>query len=114
MKMTESEWAVLEFLCAGQQRALEDVVKRLMPITGWSPNMVFTYLTRMENKGLVIIDRMQAKPYSTAVKGDIARQESAWNCSGASMGACNLRYYTKMVYVVYTSSIKFLAFRSNY
>lgn len=76
MKITENEWSVLEALWAGKQLALGDVVERLVPVTGWSRNTVFTYLTRMEKKGLVSIDRSHPKPYASAVRReDCAREE---------------------------------------
>ena len=36
------------------------LVQRLQPETGWSRNTVLTYLTRMEAKGLVAIDKTAA------------------------------------------------------
>lgn len=68
MKMTESEWSVLEVLWSGERFALGEIIKRLEPITGWRRNTVFTYLTRMEKKGLVSIDRSLEKPYAAAVR----------------------------------------------
>lgn len=74
--MTESEWAVMEVLWSGGHLALGDVVEQLVPVTGWSRNTVFTYLTRMEKKGLVSIDRTCEKPYAPAVRReDCAREE---------------------------------------
>lgn len=76
MKITDSEWSVLEVLWNGEQLALGDVVERLAPVTGWSRNTVFTYLTRMEKKGLVSIDRTHPKPYAPAVRReDCAKEE---------------------------------------
>ena len=78
MKMTESEWAVLEVLWRGERLALGDVVEQLAPVMGWRRNTVFTYLTRMEKKGLVSIDRTQARPYAPAVRReDCAKEERA-------------------------------------
>lgn len=67
LKLTNAEWAVLDVLWAGQA-ALGEVVDALRPATGWSRNTVHTYLTRMEAKGLVTIDRT-AEPhrYTAAV-----------------------------------------------
>ena len=75
MRMTESEWAVLEVLWRGERLALGDVVEQLVPVTGWSRNTVFTYLTRMEKKGLVTIDRTQTKPYTPAVRRENCAKE---------------------------------------
>jgi len=58
-KLTDSEWAVLDVLWAHGPLALGPVVDALKEATGWSRNTVHTYLTRMENKGLVSIDRGQ-------------------------------------------------------
>lgn len=75
-KLTEPEWAVLNVLWAGERMALGEVVEALRPVMGWSRNTVYTYLTRMEGKGLVAIDREQQRPYSAAVSQEAcARQE---------------------------------------
>ena len=46
-------------MCFGAEKRfnLGQVVDQLKPVTGWSRNTVHTYLTRMESKGLVTIDR---------------------------------------------------------
>lgn len=56
---------------------LGEVVDALKPGTGWSRNTVHTYLTRMENKGLVIINRDgEPHKYSAGVsREDCARRE---------------------------------------
>lgn len=77
-KLTDAEWAVLDVLWAAGDPpgpALGDVTDALRPATGWSRNTVHTYLTRMEGKGLVDIDRT-AEPhrYRAAVtREDCAR-----------------------------------------
>lgn len=55
--LSDREWAVLNVLwdCGGA--GLGELVTALQPTTGWSRNTVFTYLTRMEAKGLVSIDK---------------------------------------------------------
>ena len=55
MRLSDREWKVLEVLGL----ALGPVVEALRPGTGWSRNTVFTYLTRMEGKGLVTIDKQR-------------------------------------------------------
>ena len=76
MKLTEPEWAVLNALWCGERFALGQVVEALQPVLGWSPKTVYTYLTRMEAKGLVTIDRSRPQPYSAAVtREDCARRE---------------------------------------
>lgn len=66
-KLTDSEWLVLCVLWNGY-RALGDITAALRAQTGWSRNTVHTYLTRMAEKGLVLIDR-ESSPhrYSAAV-----------------------------------------------
>ena len=64
VKLTDAEWAVLAALWAAPENglALGDATDALRPATGWSRNTVHTYLTRMEHKGLVSIDR-EAEPH---------------------------------------------------
>ena len=57
MKLSEAEWAVLDVLWTGERFALGELTDALRPVKGWSKNTVYTYLTRMEGKGLVSIDR---------------------------------------------------------
>ena len=59
MRLSDREWKVLEVLWQGEGLALGPVVEALRPGTGWSRNTVFTYLTRMEGKGLVTIDKQR-------------------------------------------------------
>ena len=55
--LTDSEWQVLQVLWETGGAALGEVAGALGPRTGWSRNTVLTYLTRMERKGLVAIDK---------------------------------------------------------
>lgn len=73
MRLTEAEWSVLEVLWSEDRMAFGDITKALEPIHGWSKNTVHTYLTRMEHKGLVSIDRTKAKPYAA----NVSREECA-------------------------------------
>ena len=60
MKLSDKEWRVLETLWgAPKGLALGAAVEKLRPATGWSRNTVLTYLTRMEAKGLVTIDKSE-------------------------------------------------------
>ena len=59
-KLTEREWTVLEALWALDGGELGAVTEQLHPETGWNRNTVLTYLTRMEKKGLVTIDKTAA------------------------------------------------------
>ena len=56
-RLSDSEWQVLTALWDSGGASLGEVVEALRPATGWSRNTVLTYLTRMEAKGLVAIDK---------------------------------------------------------
>ena len=56
-RLTDSEWQVLQVLWDTGGAALGEVAEALRPQTGWSRNTVLTYLTRMEKKGLVAIEK---------------------------------------------------------
>ena len=57
MTLSEREWTVLNVLWQTGGAELGQIVTALLPETGWSRNTVLTYLTRMEAKGLVDIDK---------------------------------------------------------
>ena len=57
MKLSEREWTVLNALWETDGAELGVLVTILYENTGWSRNTVLTYLTRMEAKGLVWIDK---------------------------------------------------------
>lgn len=57
MKLSEREWTVLNALWETDGAELGILVNGLYKNTGWSRNTVLTYLTRMESKGLVRIDK---------------------------------------------------------
>lgn len=76
MKLTDAEWSVMEILWSQERMTLKELTQALQPVNGWNKNTVYTYLTRMEGKGLVSIDRSHAKPYGAAVsREECARQE---------------------------------------
>ena len=56
-KLSEREWTVLGALWESGGAALSELTEALYGETGWSRNTVLTYLTRMEAKGLVTIDK---------------------------------------------------------
>ena len=56
-KLSDREWTVLNVLWSAGGAALGEVTRALREATGWSRNTVLTYLTRMEAKGLVSIDK---------------------------------------------------------
>ena len=76
MKLSDAEWSVLDILWNGDRFSLGDLTKALEPVQGWSKNTVYTYLTRMEAKGLVSIDRSHEKPYAAAVSRDDCAREA--------------------------------------
>ncbi len=62
MNLSDREWAVLNVLWETKGAELGTVVELLYPQMKWSRNTVLTYLTRMETKGLVRIDK-EASPH---------------------------------------------------
>lgn len=78
MRLTDAQWAVLEVLWTGERFSLGEVTAALKSVNGWNKNTVYTYLTRMEEKGLVSIDRHSEKPYAAGVTREAcARSERA-------------------------------------
>ena len=75
MRLTEAEWAVMEVLWSGERFSLGEIAAPLHRTKGWSKNTVHTYLTRMEAKGLVSIDRSCSHPYSAMIARDDAAQQ---------------------------------------
>ena len=75
MKLTEAEWDVLNILWTNESFTLKEITTALQDVNGWNKNTVYTYLTRMENKGLVAIDRSQSKPYSAAVSKEFCAKK---------------------------------------
>ena len=60
--LTDREWSVMEALWQLGGPELGQVVDALAAGTGWRRNTVHTYLTRLEAKGLVSIDK-SASPH---------------------------------------------------
>ena len=88
MKLTDAEWSVLNALWANERLSLKELTEKLKPIQNWSNKTVFTYLTRMEAKGLISIDRTHTRPYSAAVsREDCARWERTELCAKVYNGA---------------------------
>ena len=76
IRLTEAEWSVLRVLWGRDGFSLGEVVTALQPSTGWSRNTVHTYLTRMEKKGLVQIERTtEPHCYSAAVSREACARE---------------------------------------
>ncbi|MBE6715817.1 MAG: BlaI/MecI/CopY family transcriptional regulator [Ruminococcaceae bacterium] len=71
MKLSDKEWIVLEVLWGTDGCELGEIVEMLKKDTAWSRNTVHTYLTRMEAKGLVFIDKnMNPHIYKAALTKD--------------------------------------------
>lgn len=88
MKLSEAEWSVLDALWEKKEASLKELTDALRDKKNWNKKTVFTYLTRMEGKGLVLIDRSKEKPYSAAItKETCARQEREELCSKVYGGA---------------------------
>ena len=56
-RLSDREWTVLGVLWDTGGATLGEVTRALQAETGWSRNTGLTYLTRMEAKGLVSIDK---------------------------------------------------------
>ena len=76
MKLTDAEWSVLDVLWTGDRFSLGELTKALEPVQGWSKNTVYTYLKRMEAKGLVAVEHRLEKPYAAAVSRDACAREA--------------------------------------
>lgn len=57
MIISDREWKVLDALWQTQGAELGTITDILYPETKWNKNTVLTYLTRMQGKGLVRIDK---------------------------------------------------------
>lgn len=77
MQLTSAEWDVMNVLWSKEDGLpLGEITEKLRDAHAWSKNTVHTYLTRMEKKGLVKIDRSLPAPYRAAVsKEECARSE---------------------------------------
>ncbi len=77
MKLSEKEWPVLEVLWETGGSELGEIVEKLKKDTAWSRNTVHTYLTRMESKRLVVIDKsVNPHIYKAAIeKGECQKSE---------------------------------------
>ena len=71
-RLPDSEGRVLTARWDSGDAALGEVAASLRPDTGWSRNTVLTYLTRMERKGLVTIDK---EHYPHRYRAALSREE---------------------------------------
>lgn len=70
--LSDAEWAVMEILWEHESCTLGKISEILAVSKGWRKNTVYTYLTRMEVKGLVSIDKScTPHRYSYAVSREI-------------------------------------------
>ncbi len=70
--LSDAEWAVMEVLWERGSCTLGEISELLAESMGWRQNTVYTYLTRMEKKGLVCIDKASSPHrYSFAVSREI-------------------------------------------
>ena len=77
MTLSEREWTVLNALWKTGGAELGVLVNELFKETEWNRNTVLTYLTRMEAKGLVRIDK-EVTPhiyYATIDREDCQKKE---------------------------------------
>ena len=71
-KLSEREWMVLGVLWDSGGAALGEITQALYEETGWNRNTVLTYLTRMEAKGLVDIDK---EGYPRCYRAALSRED---------------------------------------
>ena len=76
MTLTDAEWSVMEILLGGERFSLGEVAAPLTERNGWNKKTTQTYLTRMEAKGIVRVERGTPRPYSARLTRDeCAKQE---------------------------------------
>ena len=72
LKLSEREWLVLGVLWDSGGAALGELTQALQGETGWNRNTVLTYLTRMEAKGLVDIEK---EGYPRRYRASLSRED---------------------------------------
>ena len=72
MNLSDREWTVLDALWMYVGAALGELTQALQEDTGWNRNTVLTYLTRMEAKGLVDIEK---EGYPRRYQAAMSREE---------------------------------------
>ncbi|MFI3327434.1 MAG: BlaI/MecI/CopY family transcriptional regulator [Clostridia bacterium] len=72
IRLTDSEWKVLEVLWENPNQTLGQILANLKEQTAWSRNTVHTYLTRMTAKDLVCHDTSSPKKYSANITRELA------------------------------------------
>ncbi len=77
MRLSDREWTVLDALWELDGAALGEMTHALRGQTGWNRNTVLTYLTRMETKGLVTIDKEgYPRRYRAALSREYCRAQA--------------------------------------
>ena len=73
MKLTPSEWNVLNCLWESSPRTVMQLVAELERTVGWAKSTIITMLRRMEDKGLVRCEQAgRSKAYTPAVERERA------------------------------------------
>lgn len=73
MKLTPSEWNVLNCLWESSPRTVMQLVAELERTVGWAKSTIITMLRRMEEKGLVRCEQAgRSKAYTPAVERERA------------------------------------------
>lgn len=77
-KMSDSEWVVMKTLWDNEGIMLNDMVELLREEKGWNKNTIHTFLTRLEKKELVRIDKSSIphKFFSHVTKHESVREET--------------------------------------
>lgn len=80
MKISDKEWSVLEVLWTLGTAELGQITDLLRTKNGWTINTVHTYLTRMESKGMVKIDKdVMPHVYRPALKKEACQRNERKN-----------------------------------
>ena len=91
LKLSEREWLVLGVLWDSGGAALGELTQALHEETGWNRNTVLTYLTRMEAKGLVVIEKAgYPRRYRAALSREDCRAQARGPGGGVFEGEAHL------------------------
>ena len=68
VRISEAEWKVMELLWKEGPMTLTSMTRRMEQSTGWSKNVIITYLNRLREKGAVSFEqRGRTKWFSAAI-----------------------------------------------
>lgn len=77
MRLSETEWKVMNSVWSRGRATARDVHDELLPDTGWAYTTVKTMLTRLADKGAVTVSKEgNASVYEPAVTRDDARHSA--------------------------------------